>query len=135
MLYSAGLSVAASVKRIRFWWSAALLGGLATLLSIFDVVTLFIPYISLLGISIPSLCGIYICDFFFVKRQDYSAEQLAALPAFNGPAFVAWGLGFLLGALGIKGYVTVTAVPALDSMVCAAVCYCLVASRRPSPGK
>ncbi len=59
MLYSVGLSVAASHKKVKFWVSVALLGVLATLLSVFDVVTLFIPYISVLGISIPSLCGIY----------------------------------------------------------------------------
>ena len=132
MLYSAGLSIAASMKQVKFWWSAALLGVLATLLSIFDVVTLFIPYISILGISIPSLCGIYICDFFFVKGQDYSVEKLAELPACNGPAFVAWGLGFLLGALSTKGHITLTAVPAFDSMLCAAICYCLITSRYPS---
>ncbi len=127
MLYSAGLSVAASMKRIKFWWSAALFGVLATLLSVFDIVTFFIPYISVLGICIPSLCGIYICDFFIVNKQNYSVEKLALLPAYNIPAFLAWGAGFLVGIASVQGYITLTTVSAFDSMLSAALCYSLLA--------
>ena len=130
MLYSVGLSIAASFKQVTFWRSVALFGLLATLLSIFDIVTFFIPYISVLGICIPSLFGIYICDFFYVKKQDYSPERLASLPAYNMPAFLAWGVGFLVGLLSVKGYITITTVSAFDSMLAAAFCYCLVASRQ-----
>ena len=130
MLYSVGLSIAASFKQVTFWRSVALFGLLATLLSIFDVVTFFIPYISVLGICIPSLFGIYICDFFYVNRQNYSPETLAALPAYNLPAFLAWGTGFLVGLLSVKGYITITTVSAFDSMLAAAFCYCLISSRQ-----
>ena len=130
MLYSVGLSIAASFKQVTFWCSVALFGLLATLLSIFDIVTFFIPYVSVLGICIPSLCGIYICDFFYVNRQNYSPEKLDALPACNLPAFLAWGTGFLVGLLSVKGYITITTVSAFDSMLVAAFCYCLTASRQ-----
>ena len=130
MLYSVGLSIAASFKQVAFWRSVALFGLLATLLSIFDIVTYFIPYISVLGICIPSLCGIYICDFFYVNRQNYSPEKLETLPAYNLPAFLAWGAGFLVGLLSVKGYITITTVSAFDSMLAAAFCYCLTSSRQ-----
>ena len=133
MLYSVGLSIAASFKQVKFWRSVALFGILATLLSIFDIVTYFIPYISVLGICIPSLCGIYICDFFYVNRQNYSPEQLSVLPAYNLPAFLAWGTGFLVGFLSVKGYITLTTVSAFDSMLAAAFCYCLISSRQTTP--
>jgi cytosine permease len=127
MLYSVGLSVAASFKQVKFWWSVALFGVLATILSTFDVVTLFIPYISILGISIPSLCGIYICDFFFVNGQNYSVEKLSELPRYNYSAFIAWGTGFAVGALSVNGIITLTTVSAFDSMICAALCYIMLA--------
>ena len=130
MLYSVGLSIAASFKQVTFWRSVALFGLLATLLSIFDIVTYFIPYISVLGICIPSLCGIYICDFFYVNRQNYSPEKIETLPAYNLPAFLAWGAGFLVGLLSVKGYITITTVSAFDSMLAAAFCYCLISSRQ-----
>lgn len=130
MIYSAGLSIAASVEKVRFWWVVTALGGLATVLSIFDVVTLFIPYISVLGISIPSLCGIYIYNFFFVNAQDYSVEKLAAMPRYSLPAFGAWLFGFGVGALSLQAYVSLTRVPALDSMLAAAFAYALLAARR-----
>ncbi len=132
MLYSVGLSVAASLKRVNFWRSVALLGILATLLSMFDIVIYFIPYISVLGICIPSLFGIYICDFFYVNRQDYSPEKLASLPAYNLSAFLAWGTGFLVGIMSVKEVITLTTVSAFDSMISAAFCYCLIARRQTS---
>ena len=133
MLYSVGLSIAASFKQVKFWRSVALFGILATLLSIFDIVTYFVPYISVLGICIPSLCGIYICDFFYINRQNYSPEKLSVLPAYHLPAFLAWGTGFLVGLLSVKGYITLTTVSAFDSMLAAAICYCLPASRQSVP--
>lgn len=134
MLYSVGLSIAASLKRINFWRSAALFGILATLLSVFDIVAYFIPYINVLGVCVPSLFGIYICDFFYVNRQDYSPEKLASLPAYNLPAFLAWGAGFLVGIMSVKGYLTLTTVSAFDSMLAAALCYCLIARRLTRTG-
>ena len=108
MLYSVGLSIAASFKQVKFWWSVGFFGVLATFLSIYDVVTLFIPYISILGISIPSLCGIYICDFFFINGQNYSSEKLEMLPRYNFPAFIAWSAGFVVGALSVNNIITIT---------------------------
>lgn len=132
MLYSVGLSVAASSKKVKFWWSVALFGVLATTLSVFNVVTLFIPYISILGISIPSLCGIYICDFFFVNAQDYAVEKIESLPAYNWPAFVAWGTGFIVGGISVNGYITLTTVSAFDSVIAAAICYLILTRHHPT---
>ena len=130
MLYSVGLSIAASFKQVKFWWSVGFFGVLATFLSIYDVVTLFIPYISILGISIPSLCGIYICDFFFINGQNYSSEKLEMLPRYNFPAFIAWSAGFVVGALSVNNIITITTVSAFDSMLSAALCYCMLAAWR-----
>ncbi len=128
MLYSVGLSISASLKQAKFWRSVAVFGLAATMLSIFDVVKLFVPYISLLGISIPSLCGLYICDYFWVNRQNYSAQMLKALPRYHAPAFLAWGIGFIVGGLSIQGLITMTTVSAFDSMISAGLCYCVLAS-------
>ncbi len=129
MLYSVGLSVAASFSRAKFWLSIAAFGTVATALSVFDVVKLFIPYISFLGISVPSLCGIYICDFFFVNRQNYSIEELESLPAYRPSAFIAWLAGFAVGWLAVSETLVLTTVPAFDSMIGAALVYVLLSSK------
>tara|TARA_B100000902_G_scaffold392003_1_gene443654 strand:+ start:16003 stop:17283 length:1281 start_codon:yes stop_codon:yes gene_type:complete len=126
MIYSVGLAISASFNQIKFWQAVGLVGGFATLLSIFDVVSLFIPYISILGISIPSLCGIYICDFFIINKRDYSTEKMHVLPNYNYSAFISWGVGFLVGGLSNKGLISLTNVSAFDSMMAAAICYCLI---------
>ena len=126
MIYSVGLAISASFKQIKFWQAVGLVGGVATLLSVFDVVSLFIPYISILGISIPSLCGIYICDFFIINKSDYSNEKMEALPNYNFSAFFSWGIGFLVGGLSNRGLISLTNVSAFDSMMAAATCYCLI---------
>ena len=126
MLYSSGLAISSWSERIRFWRVTAAFGFFATILSLFDVVSLFVPYISLLAISIPSLCGIYVCDFFLVHRGAYDADRLANPPDYNWKAFVAWAIGAGLGLASLKGFFSVTSVAALDSLFPAFVSYYLL---------
>jgi cytosine/uracil/thiamine/allantoin permease len=67
-----------------------------------------------------------------VNRQNYSFEKIAALPAYHWPAFAAWGTGFIVGGLSVKGYITLTTVSAFDSMIAAAFFYCILTSGHPS---
>lgn len=127
MLYSAGLGLSSFSNRLRFWKVTALIGAGATILSTFDVVNLFVPYIGLLAISIPSLCGIYVCDFFLIKRGNYDTQALEHTPKFNIYAFIAWGVGIVTGLASSYYDSGLFGVPALDSMIPAFLSYWLIA--------
>lgn len=121
MLYSAGLAIAACSEKVRYWPTVVIIGTAATILSLFDVIALFIPYINLLAILIPALCGIYICDFFLIHRGRYGSDEPAY--AYNWPAFVAWGAGALVGLGSLNGHLQIFGVSALDSLLSAALAY------------
>lgn len=123
LLYSSSLALATASRRFGFRSGVATLGVIASLVSSFDVLSLFIPYIALLGISIPSLCAIYICDFFVVHARDYSLQKLRGHRGFCAPAFLAWTTGFVAGLLSHAEVIVVTTVTALDSMLFAAAAY------------
>ncbi len=134
MLYSAGLGLSSFSNRLRFWKVTAFIGAGATILSTLDVVNLFVPYIGLLAISIPSLCGIYVCDFFLIKRGDYKAEDLEHMPKYNIRAFIAWAVGIMTGLASTYYNLGLTGIPALDSMIPAFLSYWLIAgvlTRKP----
>jgi len=52
------------------------------------------------------------------------------LPRYNFPAFIAWSAGFVVGALSVNNIITITTVSAFDSMLSAALCYCMLAAWR-----
>ncbi len=127
LLYSAGLGISACGDRLRFWKVTSAVGIGATIISTFDVVNIFVPYISLLAISVPSLCGIYVCDFFLIKRGSYISEDKENLANYNWPAFFAWFTGIVTGLLSLINDFGIFSVPALDSMLPAFLTYWILA--------
>ena len=130
MLYSAGLAVSASLSRSAFSKSVSVLGFSATLVGLFDVVNLFVPYVSFLGISVPSLCGIYVYDYLITSKRNYDTQQLRNLPNYNASAIVCWMLGFMIGVASLLDIVTFTSVAALDSIFAAAISYAVLARQQ-----
>ncbi len=130
LLYSSSLALATAAPRVGFRGGVVLLGIIASGLSAFDILGLFIPYISLLGISIPSLCAIYLCDFHLVQKGQYTTGRLLELPAVFAPGLVAWIAGFIGGLGSYFGWFVITTVTAVDSMLIAAVVYTVLAMVR-----
>lgn len=132
MLYSSGLALATASSQLGFRRGVILLGVVASAISALDILSLFIPYISLLGISIPSLCAIYMCDFYLVRRGDYSTDSLLGHVRVFPPGFIGWTAGFVGGLLSHYGWITITTVTAVDSMLIAATVYTVAARRWPA---
>jgi len=127
-LYSSTLTLATFFKRSsgrRLGLGAALVALAAALLGIADH---FIPVLIVLGVISAPLAGVYVVDFFVVQNQRYDLNKIGALPAIRATAFVAWFLGSTVGLAGTyRGY-TFTSIPALDSILIAALSYTLMNS-------
>ena len=130
MLYSASLSLSASLSSVSFSKAAIALGVVAVMISNFEVIDLFVKYITFLGISIPALAGIYVCDFFVIRRRQYQLEALPSLPSYHWPAFVAWAAGFVVGLAAVFKDIALTSAPAIDSIAASALTYCALARGR-----
>jgi cytosine permease len=109
------------VRRIGIGAAVVALG-----VAIFGLANHFIPLLVALGIVSSPLGGIYIADFFLVKRQRYDLEKLSSGPRIRVSAFIAWFAGSTIGFLSTAEYLHLTSVPAADSIIVASLAYLLL---------
>ncbi|TQV67249.1 cytosine permease [Exilibacterium tricleocarpae] len=122
-LYSASLSIAQALPFARDWVITVTAGVAGTVLALSGVMVHFVDFLLLLGITVPPIAGIYMVDFFVLRRGRYQLQALDGAPAFNIPAFIAWALAVAVAALSSKQVLVITTIPACDAIVCAALCY------------
>ncbi|MEQ4537479.1 MAG: cytosine permease [Billgrantia sp.] len=73
--------------------------AIGTLLAVFGMYNMLIPFLILLGTFIPPFGGVIMADFWLRYRGQYPAIAEAALPNFNWVGLGAYGLGSLAAFL------------------------------------
>lgn len=132
-LYSATLTLATFVPKVPSWKITIAGAIFATFLAVFGVVEqYFIPFLLFLGFASMPIIGVYVVDFFFVKKSDYSMERLQTIAPVGVAALVAWGVGFVLGYMNEYQIFGLTPLSALDSMLIAAIVYFVLIKVIPS---
>lgn len=135
-LYSATLTLATFVPKVPSWKITIAGAIFATALAVFGVVEqYFIPFLLFLGFASMPVIGVYVVDFFFVKKSDYSMERLETVAPVGVAALAAWGNGFLLGYMNEYQIFGITPLSALDSMLIAALAYFVLIKVIPSTAK
>ncbi|GAA1314392.1 cytosine permease [Leucobacter albus] len=131
-LYSAALNLSVVFPRVSRR-TLTLVGGVvaigAALAGIYDA---FIPFISLMGTFIAPYGGVYLAEF-FTRARSRLRTGADLVPALDGWAFVAWGVGCAVGisttqpgdGLGV-GLFTLTTIPAVDAILAAFVTHALI---------
>jgi cytosine permease len=127
-LYSATLTLATlfrkhSTRVLGLWGAlfalAAATGGIAGY---------FIPLLIGLGVVSAPLAGVYVVDF-------WTQPRTTALAAFRMSALASWGLGSAVGLLETySGVPALTRIPALDSILIAAIAQGLMNTRARRAG-
>jgi cytosine permease len=125
-LYSSSLGLSVIFGRVARWKLCIVAGVVGTAFAVSGIADYFIPFLLLLGITIPPIAGIYVADFFIVRGQKFAMEDLAVLPTYSIPAFAAWFLAATFAYITSKGILTATGVPALDSAITAFFVYALI---------
>ena len=125
-LYGSGLSLAAIFKGVRRWKLTALSGVFGTMLALGGIVDVFIPFLLVLGATIPPIAGIYVTHFYAFGNETYDTESLNSDPPVRYNASFAWGLGIGIGILGSTGHFSLTTVPAIDAILVSAASYWLL---------
>ncbi|MCY4337391.1 MAG: cytosine permease [Gammaproteobacteria bacterium] len=133
-LYSAVLTLATVATRAPDWRLALYASALGTGGAVLGIMDFFLPFVLFIGIAATPLAGVYIVDFFVVRRGNYDIKTLPQAAAVNYPALIAWGAGAGCAWLGTYGVVSLTAIPALDSLIAASVVYLLASYKNALRG-
>lgn len=105
------------------WQLTVALGVAAAIVGSLDVGAWLPSFLLFLGITAPPVAGIYIVDFVLYRRGGYDPAALETQPAFRVSTYVIWIAGSVIGYLGAYGFLTLTSVPSLDSILFSALLY------------
>lgn len=122
-LYSASLSLSSLFSQFKYWQLALISGVLGTILAMSGIMEHFIPFLHLLGITIPPVAGVYVVHFFVFSRGTYAKQTLSTAAPVCHFAMVSWVTACILGYCTLHGYLTITTVPAVDSLLTSASLY------------
>lgn len=131
-LYSTALAGRASVPLGNYRLVVIVSGILGTAAAVIGVADHLINFLVVLGLLVPPIAGVYLCDFFFLGRTDFSPQRLENRPAVKINAMIAGiGSGVVATWMYFSGYSLTTIAP-VDSLLIALVVYLVLemASRK-----
>jgi cytosine permease len=125
-LYSASLSLAATFPRVPRW--AFILVGtvIGTGLALMGIIEGFIPFLVLLGVTIPPFAAIFVIDGLTRFRGVDAAASIENLGGVHWPAVTTWAVTSGVAAIALHYDATVTTVPALDAVFLSTGLYLLL---------
>jgi cytosine permease len=122
-LYGVSLSARASVP-VGNYRSMTIVGGIiGTVAAIIGIADFLIEFLIVMGLLVPPIAGVYLCDFFLLNRRDFSSRSFADRPAFKVNALlVGIGAGLVATWMYFNGS-SLTSIAPLDSLVISVVAY------------
>lgn len=95
-LYSSVLALN-NIFRIKRWKMTLLAGFFASAFAAFGILERLELFLILLTVSIGPVAGIFICDFYFLKKWDKNALSRNIPSRVNSHALIAYSVSFLIG--------------------------------------
>ncbi|MDA5193976.1 cytosine permease [Govanella unica] len=134
-LYSTSMTLATIATKAREWKITLVAAIFGTSLALMGIMDHFLVFLTAIGIATPPVAGIYLADYFFLRGRHYDVADLKRNPAIGWPALLAWGLSSAVGFVTANSVITLTTVPAGDSLLSAFVIYLVLKrlmGRKPS---
>ncbi len=122
-LYGSGLSLASIFPKTSEWKFVLLAGIAGTTLGMLEVSDLFLKFLYWQSVLFSAVLGIYVVDFFVVRKGRYQLEDLADEPPVSIPALIAWAIGGAVAALAFVETITLTTMPNLDGCIVGGLVY------------
>ena len=130
-LYSNSLALVAIFKRPPRWKLVLGAGVLGTVLALVGTMEYYLPFLLLLGYTLPPVGVILAAHYFLVNRKAYQEDHPGREIRFSLPAFAAWISGSAVGYLTTSQSLTLTGIPACDSILTALAIYLLLVKILP----
>mgnify|MGYP001492599359 FL=1 len=125
-LYSAMLSVEATVPSLNNKLLIILIGSLGTLAAFMNILDNFLSFLFYLAVIFVPVSGVIIVDYLILRRSAYHEDRLLLEQKSRPKAIAAWGLGACVALMGSWHWLSITNIAALDAMIVAAVVYFLL---------
>jgi cytosine permease len=122
-LYSTALSARASVPLGQYRSVVIVSGVVGTIAALVGISENLIEFLIVMGLLVPPIAGVYLVDFFYFKRTDFSPQRLQGRPAIRVNAVVVGlGTGIVSTWMFYSGN-SLTSIGALDSLFISIVAY------------
>ena len=122
-IYSTALAVRASVPFGHYRSVVVVMGIVGTGAALIGISDNLIEFLVVMGLLVPPIAGVYLADFFYFKRRDFSPDYLDDRPAIRTNAVVVGlGIGVLSTWLFYTGR-SLTSIGALDSLFLSIAAY------------
>lgn len=122
-LYSTALAARASIPLGHYRSVTVVSGIVGTVAALIGIADNLIDFLVVLGLLVPPIAGVYLCDFFLLGRTDFSPARLEQRPPIRVNAVVV-GIG--AGILATWMYysdLSLTRIAPLDSLVISIAAY------------
>jgi len=122
-LYSTALSARASVPLGQYRSVVIVSGIVGTIAAVVGISENLIEFLIVMGLLVPPIAGVYLVDFFYFKRTDFSPQRLEGRPAIRVNAIVVGlGTGIVSTWMFFSGK-SLTSIGALDSLFISIAAY------------
>ncbi len=115
-LYSGAIFLSSLLNMLPYRHVAVIAGGAGIGIALLGLTDYFVPFLVTLGITIPPIAGIYVTDF-FQRGQQYNLDEQDTGRPIRLTAALGWAAGVGTGYASATGTLTVTGVPACDSIL------------------
>lgn len=125
-LYSAGLVTSTAFRNIGYSRIVIGCGILGTAVAVAGIADRLIGFLVLLGLIVPPIAGVYLCDFFVLGRRDYdSGRHVRERDLTNVNGLLACAVGGGIGLVTFYTRSSLTGVPTIEAFVSAGALYLL----------
>lgn len=137
-LYSSVLGITNAIDglfHVKRWKLTAVVGLISTAFGALGIVNVFVPFLNILGVAIPPLAAVVICDYYILHKKNYTFSKISKMPVWNVNNCIAGVLGSLVGltmnprptGFGVPFMMKLCAnFPACIIAMAAGVVFCLV---------
>ena len=116
-LYSASLSIARMMPKVRDWVITLVAGVIGTLLALAGIMDYFVGFLILLGIIVPPIAGVYLADYFVLRPTRINVNQAGPVPDFRWDAIAALTIACAVGIFERTSDWSLTSVTAIDTLL------------------
>ncbi|MEP1383909.1 MAG: cytosine permease [Paraglaciecola sp.] len=135
-LYSTMLSVEATWPKITGKLYTCLFGLAGIIAAFFNILDMFIAFLSFLAAIFVPVSGVIMVDFLFVRREFYNLDSLNNNVKFSPAAFIAWLLGAALAVFSDVAFIpSFTGITVLDAVLISGIVYALLCNVWSTPVK
>lgn len=129
-LIGGALDLAVTFPKAKRWLLVAVIAIVGTILAVDGMVDRFGLFLSFLGTVVSPIAGVYLVDYYLLKRNQSFSSQESAPQAVHYPAILAWLIGVTVCFISSADFLnmgSLTSISVLDGILAAAIGYLVIA--------